>query len=55
VKEIEAAVGKEIGSGYPSDPATVQFLEGWVREHGDLPPFARKSWKTAERIKARFI
>lgn len=55
VREIEAAVGKEIGSGYPSDPATVQFLEGWVREHGELPPFARKSWKTAVRIKARFI
>lgn len=55
VREIEVAVGRAIGSGYPSDPATVQFLEDWVREHGDLPPFARKSWKTAERIKARFI
>jgi ribonuclease HII len=55
VREIEAAVGKVIGSGYPSDPATIRFLEGWTKEHGDLPPFARKSWKTAERIKARFI
>jgi len=55
VREIEKAVGEEIGSGYPSDPTTVRFLEGWVKEHGDLPPFARRSWKTAVRIKARFI
>jgi len=52
VREIEAAIGEEIGSGYPSDPATIRFLESWVKEHGDLPPFARQSWKTAERIKA---
>ncbi len=55
VREIEKAVGREIGSGYPSDPATIRFLESWVEEHGDLPPVARQSWKTAERIKARFI
>ena len=55
VREIEKAVGREIGSGYPSDPATIRFLESWVGEHGDLPPVARQSWKTAERIKARFI
>jgi ribonuclease HII len=55
VREIEKAIGREIGSGYPSDPATIRFLESWVEEHGDLPPVARQSWKTAERIKARFI
>jgi ribonuclease HII len=55
VREIEKSLGLKIGSGYPSDPATVRFLEEWVKEHGELPPFARKSWKTAERIKARFI
>ncbi|MGC9514830.1 ribonuclease HII [Methanocrinis sp.] len=55
VRELERSLGLEIGSGYPSDPATVRFLEDWAREHGDLPPFVRQSWKTAERIKARFI
>jgi ribonuclease HII len=55
VREIEKSLGLKIGSGYPSDPATVRFLEEWVKEHGELPPFARKSWKTAERVKARFI
>jgi ribonuclease HII len=55
VRVLERDLGLKIGSGYPSDPVTVQFLENWVKEHGDLPPFARQSWKTAERIKARFI
>ena len=55
IREIEKNLGLKIGSGYSSDPTTVLFLEEWVKEHGDLPPFARKSWKTAERIKARFI
>ena len=55
VRELERDLGLEIGSGYPSDPATIRFLEDWVKEHGDLPPFVRQSWKTAERIKARFI
>ncbi|HID60592.1 MAG TPA: ribonuclease HII [Hadesarchaea archaeon] len=39
------------GSGYPADPRTITFLERWVREHGELPEFARKSWETAQRIK----
>ncbi len=55
VREIEKSLGLKIGSGYSSDPATVKFLENWVKEHGDLPPFARHSWKTAERITASFI
>ena len=38
-----------IGSGYPSDPVTVEFLQRWVREHRSYPPFARRSWKTSSR------
>ncbi|MHC1631547.1 MAG: ribonuclease HII [Methanotrichaceae archaeon] len=55
VQDLERSVGKKIGSGYPSDPATVKFLEDWVRDHGDFPSFVRHSWKTTEQIKARFI
>ncbi len=40
----------DFGSGYTSDPRTIAFLERWVRERGKLPEFARKSWKTAQRI-----
>ncbi|WP_273837749.1 ribonuclease HII [Halococcus sp. PRR34] len=41
-----------IGSGYPSDPTTREFLAEYVREHGDLPPFARRSWKTSREALA---
>ncbi|HMF32445.1 MAG TPA: ribonuclease HII [Candidatus Lokiarchaeia archaeon] len=40
----------EIGSGYTSDEKTIRFLEAWVAENKDLPPFARRSWKTAQNI-----
>ena len=43
-----AAEHGDVGSGYPSDPATREFLEGYVVEHGSLPPCARASWKTSQ-------
>jgi ribonuclease HII len=42
----------DFGSGYSSDPRTIAFLERWVREHGKLPEFARRSWETAQRIES---
>ncbi len=50
VKQIERKIGFEIGSGYPSDPKTIRFLEEWIGEHGSLPDFARSSWETAKRL-----
>jgi ribonuclease HII len=38
----------ELGSGYPSDPATRSFLRTYVDEHGCLPDCARTSWRTSE-------
>lgn len=35
-----------IGSGYPSDPITIQYLSRYIDEHKCPPPIARKSWKT---------
>ena len=39
---------KDIGSGYPSDPKTIQFLK--TIPPGELPDFIRRSWATVERI-----
>lgn len=50
-----ARIGEEygaVGSGYPSDPATRSFLEGYVADHGDLPPVARRSWATCGEVLA---
>jgi ribonuclease HII len=50
MREIEAEAGIPLGSGYPSDPVTKSFLRDWVDSHGSLPPFARKSWETSQKI-----
>jgi ribonuclease HII len=50
VKKIATELGTELGSGYPSDPITIKFLEKWIKEKGDLPPHTRHSWKTAQRL-----
>jgi ribonuclease HII len=55
IRELEAAHDCVIGSGYPNDPQTIKFLDCWMKEHHELPPFARHTWATAKRIKASFI
>ncbi len=48
VSEIQSEIGQEIGSGYASDPTTISFLQKWIKEKGDLPPYTRRSWATAK-------
>jgi len=45
---VDALAAKHgpIGSGYPSDPTTREFLREYVRERGELPDCARESWQT---------
>ena len=45
-------LGEEIGSGYPADPITVEFMKKWISEKGGLPPYTRRSWETARRMLA---
>ena len=46
--------GVAMGSGYPADPATMEYLRGYVLEHKDLPPHTRRSWETARRLMEDF-
>ncbi len=41
-----------IGSGYPSDPTTRQFLADYLAAHGTLPAIARRSWQTCQDLLA---
>lgn len=52
-KEIAqlATVHGDFGSGYPSDPRTIQFLERCVARMSEYPDFVRKSWKPAQKVK----
>lgn len=43
----------EIGSGYPSDPVTIQYLSDYIFHHRQPPPIARKSWKTVSNLIAK--
>ncbi len=49
IRELEEQFGK-VGSGYPSDPVTIEFLRGYIREYGNPPPCARRSWKTVTNL-----
>jgi len=49
VEELRKLHG-DFGSGYPSDPDTIAFLESWMKKSSSQPEFARKSWKTWNRI-----
>jgi len=42
----------DIGSGYPSDQTTREFLADYVDRHGELPACARASWATCEDVLA---
>jgi ribonuclease HII len=42
----------DVGSGYPSDPTTREFLASYVAAHDQLPACARSSWSTCEDVLA---
>lgn len=49
IREIEEEYGT-IGSGYPSDPVTVEFLRKSVENQVDLSRIARTHWKTYRNL-----
>jgi ribonuclease HII len=48
----EYAAYGTVGSGYPSDQTTREFLREYVAETGDLPACARRSWQTCADVLA---
>lgn len=49
IREIIQTYG-EVGSGYPSDPKTIEFLRKSIRNGNDLKPIVRTKWSTYIRI-----
>ncbi|MHA1436570.1 MAG: ribonuclease HII [Promethearchaeota archaeon] len=49
INKIKLEYG-DIGSGYPSDKKTINFLREWIRNHKVAPPFARQTWATTQKI-----
>lgn len=52
VGELATSYDTDLGSGYPSDETTMDFLTAYVDEHGRLPDCARESWATSQRLLA---
>jgi ribonuclease HII len=51
VASLAAEYG-DVGSGYPSDPTTREFLLTYLEEHDELPACARTSWATCADLRA---
>jgi ribonuclease HII len=47
-----ASVHGNFGSGYPSDPRTIEFLPRCLEKMEEYPEFVRKSWKPVQKAKA---
>jgi len=53
-KILQKKLNISIGSGYPSDPITIHFLNIWFETYGFFPPYVRNSWKTCENIAKKY-
>lgn len=50
IERLRERLGVEIGSGYPSDPATVRAAREALSRRGPAPRWLRRSWRTTERL-----
>ena len=50
VEELHSKYGYDFASGYPHDKPTINFLERYLDQEGELPSETRRSWSTAERL-----
>lgn len=48
--EISEEFGVSIGSGYPSDAETMDFIEKWIKRYGVSPKHTRNSWEPVKRM-----
>lgn len=49
-KNLQKKLNLPLGSGYPADPVTKQFLRTWFETYRELPPHIRHSWKTTQKL-----
>ena len=50
-----AALGAEVGSGYPSDPKTRRWIKGFLDRGEPLPDSVRKRWGTIDNLRQQSL
>ncbi|MDR3075227.1 MAG: ribonuclease HII [Candidatus Methanoplasma sp.] len=50
IEDIQREFGMNIGSGYPSDRYTMEFIEKWIKDNGSPPPHTRCSWEPVRQM-----
>ena len=50
IGDIQKEFGTDIGSGYPSDRCTMEFIEKWIKDNGCPPPYTRCSWEPVRQM-----
>lgn len=54
VNNLSDKYKNDIGSGYPSDPTTREFLKVYIKENGEPPECARESWNTITKMMNKY-
>ena len=54
IEKISNKIGENIGSGYPADPITREFLRRYYAKNKKFPAYVRESWDTVNKIKKEF-
>ncbi len=50
IQQLSEQLGEDVGSGYPNDPVTIEFLRSYFKKHKKMPDCCRKSWRTTGAI-----
>ena len=50
MQSLSEELGVNLGTGYPHDPLSIEYIRSYIREHGKAPVIARSSWITTQRI-----
>jgi ribonuclease HII len=50
MESISKEFGVDVGSGYPSDHFTMDFIEKWIKDNGSPPKHTRCSWEPVRHL-----
>lgn len=48
--EMAIRLSQDVGSGYPGDKKTLDYIKYFYKKKGEFPPETRKNWKTIKKM-----